>query len=69
MTLTEALKAAIKDCGLSWYELGRATGLERASLMRFAAGKHSLRLDLADKLATYFGIRVTLPKRRTSRKG
>ncbi len=68
MTMTEALKKAISQSGLTWYQLEKATGLQRASLMRFYAGRHALRLDLADRLATYFGIQVTLPKQ-NRRKG
>jgi transcriptional regulator with XRE-family HTH domain len=38
--------------------LERETGVQRASLSRFMAGKQSLRLDAADKLAAFF--RLTL---------
>ena len=37
-------------------KIARATGMPHTSLMRFKAGETSLRLDLADKLAEYFGI-------------
>ena len=38
---------------------GRETGVTRQTLMRFARGESSMRLDLADKLAVYFGLKLT----------
>lgn len=49
--LREAISAAPSFKGLE-----RDTGVTRQSLMRFARGEQTLRLDLADKLAAYFGI-------------
>jgi len=36
--------------------LARETGVQRLSIMRFVRGVQSLRLDVADKLAAYFGL-------------
>ena len=55
-TMTEMLKAAIAESGISHRALEAATGVKRASIMRFMRGEQSLRLDLADRLAEYFGI-------------
>ena len=41
----------------------RATGLKRSALRKFMRGEQSLRLDLADKLATHFGIECRAPRR------
>jgi len=57
-TLTEALRAAISECELSFKSLERETGIVRQSLMKFARGEQSLRLDMADKLAKFFQIEV-----------
>jgi hypothetical protein len=43
--------------------LERETGVTRASIMRFARGSQSLRLDVADRLAAYFGLELR-PKRK-----
>jgi plasmid maintenance system antidote protein VapI len=69
MTMTEALKTMIQRSGMTWLQLERATGLKRASIMRFCQGKHALRLDLADRLAAYLGIEVKLPKRKGAKRG
>jgi hypothetical protein len=62
--MTGILRKAIADSGLPMLTLAQRTGLVRQSLMRFAAGESSLRLDLADKLAAYFGLELKLAARR-----
>ena len=56
--MTDELRRAIGECGESFKALEERTGVKRQSLMKFARGEQSLRLDMADKLATYFGITV-----------
>ena len=36
--------------------LERQTGVSRASIRRFLNGERTIRLDVADKLADYFGL-------------
>jgi ribosome-binding protein aMBF1 (putative translation factor) len=57
-TMTEAIREAIADSELSFKALERETGVLRQSLMKFAAGEQTIRLDAADKLAEFFGIEV-----------
>jgi plasmid maintenance system antidote protein VapI len=57
-TMTEVLREAIRQSGLPYLTLERQTGVQRASIMRFAQGEQSLRLDLAERLAEYFGVEV-----------
>jgi len=67
-TMTEVLRQAILDSGLPLLRLAAETGVERASLSRFAAGKRSLRLDMADKLAAFFGLQLTAAQNKPTRK-
>ena len=55
-TMSETLRAAIVESGISYRSLSIATGVQRASIYRFADGRQSIRLDVADKLAAYFGL-------------
>jgi len=57
-TMTDALRQAIADSGLPMLTLATETGIQRASLIRFARGDQSLRLDIADRLAAYFGLEL-----------
>lgn len=56
--MTEALRDALANDPRSYAEVARETGLARTSLMAFAEGKRSLRLDLADELATFYGMAI-----------
>jgi plasmid maintenance system antidote protein VapI len=56
--MTAALKKAIADSGMAHIAIERATGVQRASIMRFLRGEQSLRLDMADRLATFFGLEL-----------
>jgi transcriptional regulator with XRE-family HTH domain len=55
---TIALRRGIAECGLSFIELERRTGVKRQSLMKFARGQQSLRLDMADRLLACLGLEV-----------
>jgi hypothetical protein len=62
-TLRLALNAAI-DGGETFRSVERATGVIRQSLMPFARGEQTLRLDKADLLAEYFGLELKPSKRK-----
>ena len=57
--ITEPLRRAIKQAisaGQTFLSLEKATGVKRQSLMKFVRCEQSLRLDVADRLATHFGL-------------
>ncbi len=62
--ITDVLRQAILDSGLPLLRIADETGVERASISRFVRGKNSLRLDMADRLAVYFGLMLTPIKKR-----
>ncbi len=62
--ISDALRRAIAECGMSFKALERETGVLRQSLMKFARGEQCLRGDACDKLAAYFGLEL-----RKKRKG
>jgi transcriptional regulator with XRE-family HTH domain len=57
--MSDVLRAAIIDSGMNLAAIERETGIDRSSLSRFVAGERSMRLDMADQLARYFGIALT----------
>ncbi|MGA2064818.1 MAG: helix-turn-helix transcriptional regulator [Thermoguttaceae bacterium] len=57
-TLTDVLRAAIQQSGLTYYRIDKATGIDESNLRRFARGEMSIRLDKADRLAAYLGLRL-----------
>ena len=57
-TLTDTLRDAMNQSGLSQYRIAKDTGLEVASVRRFMRGMQGLRLDKADILAQYFKLEL-----------
>jgi plasmid maintenance system antidote protein VapI len=60
--ISDLLRSTIRDAveqGRTTYKgLERETGVSRLSIMRFVKAGQFLRLDLADKLAAYFGLEL-----------
>lgn len=56
--MTDVLKKAVRQSGLSQYRIARDTGILETSLGRFMRGETSLRLDKADLLAGYLGLEL-----------
>lgn len=67
MTMTQALRKAIRESGKTTYRIALDTDLSRLSIDRFLRGERSMRLDKADALAAYFGLELQPAKR--TRKG
>lgn len=58
MTMSETLRKKVMndfENGESFRAIERDSGVLRQSLMKFVRGETSLRLDVADKLAAYYG--------------
>ena len=63
MALQDQLRQAIKDSDLSLYRIAKGSGIAYQVLHRFARGERDLTLETATKLADYFGMRLTRPRR------
>jgi transcriptional regulator with XRE-family HTH domain len=66
-TLTDLIRQAIQESGLSLNELARQSGVSAPQLSRFLRGERTITLDAADKLVQFLQIELRLPKR--ERKG
>lgn len=58
-TMTDVLKRAVEESGVTRYRIASDTGVPATVIMRFMRGDTSLRLDKADRLAAYLGLRLT----------
>ena len=56
--LRRTIQQAVESGRTNYKALERETGVARASIMRFVRGSQSLRLDMADRLAAYFGLEL-----------
>jgi plasmid maintenance system antidote protein VapI len=62
--ITGLLRQTIIESGIPYLALERKTGVQRASIQRFVDGRQSIRLDMADRLAAYFGLELVKRQRR-----
>jgi plasmid maintenance system antidote protein VapI len=56
--LRKTIMRAIEEGATTYLTLEQETGVTRASIVRFVRGSQSLRLDIADRLATFFGLEL-----------
>jgi plasmid maintenance system antidote protein VapI len=63
VALQDQLRKAVEDSGLTLYRIAKDSGIAYQVLHRFARGERDLTLQTASKLADYFGMRLTRPKR------
>lgn len=68
MSLTDQLRKAIHDSGLSLYMVAKATHTPYATIHGFANGHRDIKLETAEKLADLFGMKLTAPKRPKTQK-
>jgi Helix-turn-helix len=56
--LRRTIAQAVQSGRTNYKALQRETGVTRASITRFVSGERFLRLDIADKLAAFFGLEL-----------
>lgn len=56
--ISDLLRRTIAESGCSYNSLEKETGVTRASIMRFVRGDQYVRLDMADRLATFFDLEL-----------
>ena len=68
-TMTKTLRQALRESELTVYAVAKATGMQTDSLYRFLEERSSLRLDLADRLAQFFGLELRKAASKAASKG
>jgi transcriptional regulator with XRE-family HTH domain len=62
------LRETARRSGLSVYQIAKKAGVDQSTLNKFLNGdRDNLRLDVADRLFKFFGLRVTRPPERRRR--
>lgn len=65
MSLSEVLKTTIRDSGKNLNQIAKESGIARPMLHRFMSvgdDRRDIRLETADKLADYFGLKLVPDK-------
>jgi transcriptional regulator with XRE-family HTH domain len=60
--LSDQIREAIQNAGVSRYRISKATGITEAALSRFLHGKSGISLDTLDILGEYLGLDITARK-------
>lgn len=62
MSLAQHLRRAIRRSGLSVNQIAKSSDVDQSTLNKFVKGeRNNLRLDVADRLVRFLGIRVRPP--------
>jgi predicted transcriptional regulator len=61
-TMSDQLRQAILDSGLSVYAVAKGSGVSQPVIARFVAGERDIRMATADQLFAFFRMRATEPK-------
>jgi transcriptional regulator with XRE-family HTH domain len=57
-TLTDQIRDAVRQSKLSHYQICQETGINKASMSKFASGKRGLSLAHLDRLAEFLELRI-----------
>lgn len=57
-TISEQLRQAIRESGMSDSAVARAADLDKATMSRFLSGERGLRLESVDVLCVLLGLRL-----------
>jgi transcriptional regulator with XRE-family HTH domain len=63
-SLTDQIREAVKNSGLSQQQICEQAGIDKGSLSRFVTGERGLSFSHLDKLAEVLGLRITTTKRK-----
>ena len=66
--LTDQLRQAIDDCGLTRYQIAKATGIDESALAKFYNGHRGLSMKALNALGECLQLQITLG-RKSGKKG
>ncbi|MEX0718433.1 MAG: helix-turn-helix transcriptional regulator [Planctomycetaceae bacterium] len=74
LKLSDEIRQAMEGCGLTRYRISAETGIDNATLSRFASGERGLPMKTLDTLAEFLDLHITTgkrsrPTRKPSKKG
>lgn len=61
--LSDQLRKAIDDCGLTRYEIAKQSGIDESALAKFYNGHRGLSLDALNALSDFLQLRITLGRK------
>ncbi len=65
--LTDQLRQAIDDCGLTRYEIAKQTGIDESALAKFYNGHRGLSMEALNALGEHLELKIILGKKPTKK--
>jgi hypothetical protein len=67
--LTDQLRAAVVESGLTLGQITRDTGIDKSALSRFVNGERGVSMEAMDTLGKYLRLRIVADKPRAKKGG
>jgi transcriptional regulator with XRE-family HTH domain len=67
--LTDQLRQAIDDSGLTRYQIAKATGIDESALAKFYNGQRGLSMEALNALGEFLQLKITLGRRPSIKRG
>jgi transcriptional regulator with XRE-family HTH domain len=61
--LTDQLRQALDDCGLTRYQIAKATGIDESALAKFYNGHRGLSMEALNALGEFLQLTITLGRK------
>lgn len=61
--LTDQLRQAIDDCGLTRYEIAKQTGIDESALAKFYNGHRGLSMEALNALGEFLKLKIILGRK------
>jgi len=61
--LTDQLRQAIDDCGLTRYEIAKQTGIDESALAKFYNGHRGLSMEALNALGEFLELKIILGRK------
>lgn len=67
--LSEQIRRAIDDSGVSRYEIAKQTGIDESALAKFYNGHRGLSMRALDALGEFLRLKITMGRKPPKQKG
>mgnify|MGYP002263392690 CR=1 FL=1 len=61
--MTDQIRQAIDDSGLTRYRIAKDTGIDESTLAKFYNGHRGLSTDVLDRLGEYLRLRIVMDRK------
>ena len=61
--MTDQIRQAIDECGLTRYRIAKETGIDESALAKFYNSRRGLSLDALDRLGEFLELRIVMDRK------